>query len=694
MNTHFSQEARQGRLSTVLGPEGLVLLRMDGQEELSGDFEWRVEALSMRQNIDLNALLGTHATVEITHANGARAFDGIICDVRQCGAHENGFRYDLILRPWLHVAGLRRNMRIFHNKTVLEIVREVADPYAGLGNPHLEDRTSEDYPVLEYTVQYGESDADFIRRQLERHGISWAWQHEAGSHTLVLADFAYQLPDVPGTSRPYYGVEGYHRAGEEHFRQWHGGERITTGAVRLTEYNFKFPQYAQEVEQLSAQSHPSGDVESYDWPGDYLTQGEGRPVVIRRLEEEQGQGLRHHAAGDVVSLGAGSRVTLAGDPVPGATGETFLCLKASHRFRAQAYGSGDAGGDEAPYEGAYVLTPERAPFRPERRTTGPRVQGPETAVVVGEGEIDCDEHGRILVRFHWDLEAAHTMRVRVSQNWASKGWGGMVIPRIGMEVIVEHLRGDPDKPIVTGCVYNGKNNVPYPLPENKTKSTFKSQTHNGRGFNELRFEDNRGEEEIYIHGQRDFNRVIRLDDFENIGRNKYSEVKANLLMSVGRNAVLEARGVAELSGGRGVSIQGGPSGLSPKFFATVDASHQAIFDAHKFGLKAMMSAAASGGVTITADTATVDQAGLTRMNFTGVASQTIVGKDKFTHVGKLHQMISGGTTVIASADNAAIEAGDRIDIVCGESAIRLHSDGRIEFTGTHIIHRADRIDLN
>ncbi|MCF6446185.1 type VI secretion system Vgr family protein, partial [Nereida sp. MMG025] len=331
MNTHFSQQDRQGRLTTSLGADTLVLLRMDGTEELSGDFEWRVEALSPDAGLDLHALLGTHATVEIDHATGSRAFDGIVVEAEARGAFENGWRYDLVLRPWLHVAGLRRNMRIFHNKTVIDIAQDVFASYAGLGAPHLDIQLTGDYPVLEYTVQYGESDADFVRRQLERHGITWGWRHEAGSHTMVLVDTASSLPEVPGASRPYFGVDGYHRADEEHFNTWSSAQRITTGAVRLTEYNFKTPTATQEVDQLGDASHPSGDIESYDWPGDYLDQGEGRGVVSTRLDAERGQAPRHRAMGDVVSLGAGWRVTLAGDDVADATGRTFVCLKAKHR---------------------------------------------------------------------------------------------------------------------------------------------------------------------------------------------------------------------------------------------------------------------------------------------------------------------------------------------------------------------------
>lgn len=337
MNTHFSQQDRQGRLSTELEQDTLVLLRMEGSEELSGDFEWRVEALSTDAGLDLEALLGTHATVEIDRAQGTRAFDGIVCEAQHRGGYENGWRYDLVLRPWLHVAGLRRNKRIFHNKTVIQIVEEVLSAYAGLGNPHLDVQVMDEYPVLEYTVQCGESDANFVRRQLERASITWSWRHGVGSHTLLLSDAEFSLPTVPGNSRPYYGVDGYHRGDDEHFRLWSSTRRITTGAVRLTEYNFKTPNAAQEVDQTGDADHMQGNVESYDWPGDYLDQGDGRGVVNRRLEVERGQAPRHQAEGDVVSLGAGWRVTLGGDEVTGATGRTFMCLKATHRFRAQAY---------------------------------------------------------------------------------------------------------------------------------------------------------------------------------------------------------------------------------------------------------------------------------------------------------------------------------------------------------------------
>ncbi|MBM2575330.1 type VI secretion system tip protein VgrG [Jannaschia sp. Os4] len=673
MNAIFSQAGRRGRLSTVLGEDVLVLLRMDGSEELSGDFAWRVEALCVEGGLDLEPLLGTHATVEIETGAGVRPFDGIVCEAEARGADENGWRYDLVLRPWLHVAALRRNMRIFHSKTVIQIVEEVLSDYADLGDPHLEVAVSDDYPVLEYTVQYGESDADFVRRQLERHGISWGWAHAAGSHTMTLVDYVDALPALPGGARPYRPVDGHHMAEGEHFRTWHGGRRITTGAVRLTEYNFKTPRAVQEVHRLGDGVHPRGDVESYDWPGDYLEQAQGRGVVARRVEEERGAAPRHRAEGDVAGLGAGTRVTVTGDEVPGVTGRGFVCLSAVHRFRAQAYGTGDAGGDERAYDGAYVLIPDDAPLRPERRTPAPKVAGPETAVVVGEGEIDCDEHGRILARFYWDDAGAHTMRMRVSQNWASKGWGGMVIPRIGMEVIVEHLRGDPDHPIVTGCVYNGANTPPYELPKHKTRSTFRTDTHRAHGFNELRFEDESGREEIFVHAQKDRNEKIRHNHTERIdnnfvqsvGHNRASEVDnnsddvvgGNMTLSVGPTYVGNVNGGASLDYWQGmgsVGVEFGERGRSQRGEGNLSIRVQG-----------------TAGHTIDRHV----------MYSVGQRWDQQIGRDMGLDIGTHLDVAVGGNHVDSAGGKRIVQAAQKIELVCGRARLALHSDGRVQISG-------------
>lgn len=535
MNAPFKQSERLGRLSTELGEDVLVLLRFDGTDYLNDLFEYRVEALAVRDDLDFDALVGTHATVEIETHQSSHPFDGIVTSARWAGVGENGHRYDLTLRPWFWLAGKRRNQRIFHRQTVDQILQELLGDYAGLGDPHLEIKLSNQYPELEYTVQYRESDLQFARRQMERFGISFYFRHGKGSHTLVITDDELNLEEIG--ERPFKRFDGHHQYEREHFWEWAPERNVTTGAIRQTDYNFKMPNQKMETAHLGDAAYAQGQIESFDYPGDYLDEAPGKILTRMRTTQERGGDRRNRAVGDCVSLAAGLRVTLGGDKVPGH-GETYICLSATHSFVSEAYGSGNRGSDGYSYSGSWVLMPDTAPMVPPKRTDIARVYGPQTAEVVGEGEIDCDEYGRILVKFHWDLERAYSMRCRVSQNWAGNGWGGMVIPRIGMEVVVEFLEGDPDKPLVTGCVYNGKNRVPYDLPANKTVSTFKSDTHQGGGYNEFRFEDEKDREEVFMHAQKDHNTIIENDESHAIGHDRSKTVGNDQSESIGHDKTI------------------------------------------------------------------------------------------------------------------------------------------------------------
>ena len=592
MNAPFKQAERLGRLSTELGDDTLALLRFDGTEYLNELFEYRIEALSTRDDLDFDALIGTHATVEIGTHEGSRLFDGIIASARWAGVGENGHRYDLTLRPWLWLASKRRNQRIFHNMTVQEIAEQLLDDYRQLGDPALEIALSQDYPVLEYTVQYRESDLDFLRRQLERHGISFHFRHDEGSHTLVLTDdvLAHELIG----ERPFKRYSGHHQYDHEHFWDWAPERHLTTGAIRLTDYNFHIPSQAMETNHTGDAAYSQGQIESFDYPGDYPDEGLGRTLSRLRTLQERGADRRNRAVGDCASLSAGLRVTLGGDKVPGG-GETYLCLAATHHFLSQAYGSGGRGSDEFSYSGSYVLTPDTAPMAPPRRTAPAIVYGPQTAEVVGDGEIDCDEYGRILVRFHWDLEDAWSMRCRVSQNWAGSGWGGMVIPRVGMEVVVEFLEGDPDKPLVTGCVYNGHRAPPMALPANKTRSSFKTNSVAGQGFNELTFEDKSGEEFVFLHAQKNLDmkvlnsaqRRVEYDDTVSVGNNSNLVVAANRTVTVEGLMDLAVKGALseKIDGDRGLTV-GGNFATRAGGDLTLKAVGEIVIDAAKITLVA------------------------------------------------------------------------------------------------------------
>lgn len=511
-------------------------MRFQGDEGVNTLGSFRVEVMSPGMAVNLDAVLGLHGTVAInTLQHGARHYDGIITEAEVIGERKGDWLYALTLRPWFWLTGLRQNQRIFHDRTAPQIVATVLGEHAFVH----EARLGKSYEPIEYVVQYGETDLAFVSRMLERFGISYHFEHELKSHTMVLTDAMEGFVKAPGGSRVFEPVERQHRATAEHFNIFSAGRQMTTGRVKLTDYNFKTPTAAMVVDQAGDAAHAEGRIESYRYPGVYPAQGEGRGVVRLRTDQVRGRDGLFTARGDTASLSPGMLVGLKNHPDKALNGKSYLLVAASHSYTSEGYKTGEAEGTPGDaYAGDYGFHPQARPFVPAIVTPVARVQGPQTAVVVGEGEIDCDEYGRILVRFHWDLNAEISMRCRVSQNWAGNGWGGMVIPRIGMEVLVEFLEGDPDKPLVTGCVYNGRNKVPYGLPENKTRSTFKTNTHQGAGYNELRFEDQRDEEEVFMHAQKDHNTIIENDETHSIGHDRKKSVGNDQAEAIGHDKTI------------------------------------------------------------------------------------------------------------------------------------------------------------
>lgn len=668
MNLRLTQANRLGRLTTDLGDDALLLLRFSGTEYLNNLFEFTVEALSPTDKVDLDKLMGTHATVEVeTDHHDARVFDGIVASAGWSGVGEGGHRFTLTLRPWLWLAGFRRNQRIFHNLRAPQILGQMMQRYSHLGAPAFSNKLTKPYPVLEYTVQYQESDLDFARRLMERFGISFHFTHVKGTHTLVLTDIPEEHPRIAGGERPYIGTIGERAAEDEHFWEWTEESNMTTGATRLIDYNFKEPNAGMEVSHRSDASYANGDLESFDFPGDYARQEVGQRVARLRTAQSRGGERRARAVGRCLSLGAGMTMKLTGEEVPGAKDETYVCLSATHDVTTDSYrtATGGAGGDGAAqaYTGSYVLMPTSSPLAPPRKTEIPRVHGPLTALVVGQGEIDCDEYGRILVRFAWDLEGANSMRCRVSQVWAGQGWGGMVIPRVGMEVIVEFLDGDPNFPIVTGCVYNGLNNPPYKLPEGRTRATLMSRTHTGEGFNELRFEDEKEKEEVFLHAQKDMN--------EKVENNATRRVNVNLVESIGNNRGIEVHNNAYDVVGGDYSLYVGP-GQRGRFSPAGCAEDTQGIGAEGAGLgKAGQPSGDGGNMDMTVSNNLNESIATNHTENVGRNKSTTVGQDHYIDVGKQY----------------VLDVGDKITIKCGMSVITLDKSGQVTINGA-------KIDLN
>lgn len=662
MATTFSEKKRLGRLHSSLGSGQLVLLAFHGSDSMSAPFSYVVDALSTSADIELGDLLGTHASVEFSPARKAATptfFDGLVTQVEALGPQENGYRYRLALGSWLDVCRMRTDQRIFHSSTVVDILKEIFEPYAEYGAAWRFDLV-QSYDNLEYTVQYRESDFTFFQRLIERFGISYHFEHERGRHTIVFVDTADRLPKVEGGSRPLRASEGDRLSESEQFTEWAPGRRLTTSGVRLTSFNFETPATDLEVDREADLPSGGRGPSSYEFPGDFVDREGGRSVARLRSEQLASRAERHGAAGNCISLRSGHQVTVKGGGRHGVSGRTFVCLAASYSFTGNSFGSGGGGGD-ATFRGNYEMQDVQAPVRPSNTVAPPQVMGPQTAVVVGEGEIDCDKYGRILVQFPWDLPGDHSMRCRVSQNWGGAAWGGMVIPRIGMEVVVTFIEGHPDQPLVTGCVYNGDNDVPYTLPEHKTRSTFRTQTHQGNGFNELRFEDEKGQEEVYVHAQRDMNAKIE--------NNRSEHVNVNKIESVGNSKGSEiANNSTEVIGGDLV-VRVGPSHVGTFTPGGANGDDQGIGNV-PYGLG--VSARGDGSMRVSV-----------------AKNRTVsIGKNDGLSVEGNRQERIGRNHTVEVAKTYTLDVGDRIAIKCGKSEVTLDKSGTISVSGTKLTFKA------
>ena len=543
--------SQQNRLGAFVPPDGtdkLALLGFSGTEAVNELYAFEVKCLNPRADIDPEKLLGRNASVRlntIDKAHPPRHFDGLVTDIACEGRAEGGQVCTLTLRPWLWLLSLRQNQRIFHNKTAPEILTEIFQDY---GFPFKSDLEA-GYPTLEYTVQFQESDLDFVRRMMSEFGISFRFAHARHAHELILFDETSSLPMVEGGSRPYRMTSKQHRDKTEHLHDWTAGRKMTTGKVSMVDYNFTDPKQAMGTDESQGSGYAMGEIESFIYPGRYPDKTEGDAITRMRVQQmAQGDG-RHRAEGDCASFMPGQRVTIKDHPDGSIKDKTFAVLSCRHNYVSEGYRSGSGGGGEGDsYTGSYEFMDADRQIRPGPAAARPHITGPMTALVVGEGEIDTDWYGRILLRFWWDIEGAHSMRCRVVQSWAGSNWGSMVIPRVGMEVLVEFLNGDPSYPVVIGCVYNNENLPPYDLPGEKNQTGMKSNsTPGGGGYTEFTFDDTKGKAEVRLHAQYDFNAVVlnntswttHVDQSLTVGQDLASTVGRDENRTVGRHRETE-----------------------------------------------------------------------------------------------------------------------------------------------------------
>ena len=533
----FSQAGRPFRVDTPLGSDDLVLQRFDGEEAISVPYTYKLELLSEENDLDPAKLLRKPMTITIVLPDDTeRKIDGIVRKFVQLGQKDDVTFYRAEIVPWFWFLTLSQDSKIFQGMTVLDIAQEVFD---GLAYSDFEFRCTQTYETREYCVQYQESHFNFVSRLFEEEGIFYFFEHSDGKHVLVVADDASAHEPCPGQESARITSDPGSLADEDEITSLTLERSVHVGEVALNDYDYLQP----AMNLLSTASGETGE-EIYQYPGRYTELADGRRYAQLILEEGEAEGHLVSGSGTCRAFQSGFRFDLE-DHYRDDVNQSYLLLQVRHWGEAGDYLTWDTA--EFEYECKFLAMPYSIPFRPPRKSRRPRIHGSQTALVVGKSgeEIFTDEHGRVKVQFYWDRLGAKDENsscwIRVSTAWAGKAWGAIHIPRMGQEVIVEFLEGDPDRPLITGRVYNADQTVPYSLPANQTQSGVKSRsTKDGGGdnFNEIRMEDKKGSELLYIHAEKDKEVMVENDRRETVGNDETISIGNNRTEDVGKDETI------------------------------------------------------------------------------------------------------------------------------------------------------------
>lgn len=563
MSPQLTQDARIGEFRTPLGKDMLVLTRFDGVEGLSELFEYRVEAVSLREDINFDGAIGQNCSLTLkTYGSGRsfigpkssarpdnpvsssgseRHFNGVLVEAQWLGMKDVYYAYRLVLRPQLWLLSRTADCRIFSNKKAPNIIREVLNEF-GIDTSFA---LQGNFPELEYCVQYRETYLAFLSRLMEQHGIYYFFKHTSDKHTMWLANGKASHKPIPGhPSTPFIALSGDDQRDREHIYHWSSERRFRTGKVEFNDYDFKQPGKKLLAEAKASERYAKSDMKFYDHPGKYTEHDVGEMYAKIQLEAEQSLDHRRHATGDAVSLFPGGLTKLERHPKD-SENEQYLVVRSQHSFVSEFYRSGADIAPSQVYYGNYEFQKSDRPYRAQIVTPKPQVLSMHTAKVAGkEGEeIDTDEFGRIRVKFYWDQRKEFSRWMRVAHMWASKQWGTQFIPRVGMEVVVAYEEGDPDFPLVVGAVYNGDNKHPYKVPDNKTQSGFKSNSSKGgNGYNEFMFEDLKGSELIRMHAQKDYDVTVHHVETRTIGEDGVAGASRDTTLLTGDDVLKVATG--------------------------------------------------------------------------------------------------------------------------------------------------------
>ena len=697
----YQQSKYPIEVTTPLGKDVLLLVGFSGYEGLSQLFNFQLDLLAEKSaDVAFDKLLGQKVTASIKLPDGSkkRYFNGICNRVSQ-GEQDfdfTSYRLEIVPQFWLHTR--RAQSRIFQHVSVPDILKKVLQ---GLDVTYELQGTFE---KRDFCVQYRESDFNFASRLMEEEGIYYFFKHEQGSHKMVVANTPQSHSDLGKTT--YDNMAGGNREDDRIF-DWQKAQELRSGKYTLWDHSFELPHKHLEADKTIQDTVSAGKVshklkvggndklEIYDFPGEYAQRFDGidrgggeqaselqkiyqdnKRTVEIRMQEEAAASLIITGASNCPQLSSGQKFSL--EKHFNADGQ-YVLTTMSHS--ANMMGAYRSSADEFNYRNSFTCIPAAIPFRPARQTPKPFVQGTQTAVIVGPSgeEIFTDKYARVKVQFHWDREGKNdgesSCWCRVATYWAGKQWGAIHIPRIGQEVIVAFEEGDPDQPIIVGSVYNADMMPPYKLPDNKTqsgiktRSTLKGSTDN---FNELRFEDKKGSEDIYFHAEKDFHRVVEHDDDTLVGHDQTIHVQHDRAKTVDNDEETKIGANRTESVGKDEDIKIGNN-------RTEDVGKN---EEITIGENRTESVGKDESITI----------GSSRTESVGKDESITIGDNRTENVGKNEQVQVGesrthgiGQNDTLSVGNVlAITAGSALTITVGSASFVMKKDGTIVLNGKDI----------
>lgn len=517
----YSQNKSPIAIGTALGTDKLLLTSFTYEAAVSEPFSLKIRALSEEKNLDIKSLLRTQATVRLNltddpESPSMKYLNGKVIRAAVREEHEHLTEYEVEMVPWFSFLKLHQDCKIFQEKTTQQIVEKV---FGDLGYKDFKFDLQGSGDKREYCVQYRETTFDFVSRLLEEEGYWYFFKHEDGKHTMYIGNANSKFPMCSKKTIRYDVSKN--QKWEEEVRDVDFERVARSSVITRRDYNFEDPSLDLTSSQSSGTT--GGSEEVYDYPGIYLQKSKGDTKADMVIDHLDSQVTRANFKSAARELTCGCRFTLSNHFYSAANTE-MIVLKIVEESTFSGYRSGaqDGGGgaDVFKYSNSCSVAPNEGTYRPGRKTPSPVVRGVQTAVVVGPSgeEIYTDKYGRIKVQFFWDREGKKNENsscwIRFSTAWAGKNWGMISIPRIGQEVVVDFLEGNPDRPLVTGNVYNAEQMPPYTLPGNATQSGLKSRSSKQGGadnFNEIRFEDLKGSEEFYMQAEKDMNTLVKND---------------------------------------------------------------------------------------------------------------------------------------------------------------------------------------